>query len=125
MDRSQTLLQPRQELLMPKTETSRADQKVKQLRKRISNLAPVHKRKLLKENTVSNVIEGLRATGTAAKSAWNSKKVSALEAKIVKLEAAKEEARQLKETKAFNKGKPFAEYHGKSAKLLKKANAKK
>jgi len=110
---------------MPKTETSRADQKVKQLRKRISNLAPVHKRKLLKENSVSNIIEGLRATGTAAKSVWNSKKVSALEAKIAKLEAAKEESRQLKETKAFKKGKPFAEYYGKSARLLKKAKVKK
>ena len=109
---------------MPKTESSRADQKVKQLRKRISNLAPVHKRKIVKEGPVSNVIEGLRATGAAAKTVWNSKKVNALEAKVAKLEGAKEEARQLKETKAFNKGKPFAEYYGRSDKLLKKAGMK-
>ena len=110
---------------MPKTESSRAENKVKELKKRINKLSPEFKRKLTGDNPMSNLFEGLRATGAAAKTVWNSKKVDSLEKKIEKLEAAKEEARQLKETKKFMSGDPSAtELYGKSMALLEKAGFK-
>ena len=106
---------------MPKTEVSRAAARVAILKKRINKLSPTYRRKLTGDNPVSNLIEGLRATGTAVKVAFNAKKVDALSKKIDKLEKAQQEAKELKSTKRFMAGDEFAEYSGKAASLLRKA----
>ena len=49
---------------MPKTGVSRAAARVAILKKKINRLAPTYRRKLTgSDNPVSNLIEGLRATG--------------------------------------------------------------
>ena len=106
---------------MPKTEVSRAAARVAILKKKINRLAPTYRRKLTGDNPVSNLIEGLRATGSAAKGAFNAKKVDALSKKVEKLEEAQQEAKDFKSTKRFMAGDEFAEYSGKVATLLRKA----
>jgi hypothetical protein len=110
---------------MPKTVSSRAEAKIKSLRRRISQLRPEFRRKLTGDSPVASLFEGLRATGGAIKGAFNAKKVDALEAKIKKLEAAQEEVESLKSTKRFMAGDDTAKMDGKMASLLRRAEGNK
>jgi len=106
---------------MPKTISSRAEAKIKSLRRRISQLRPEYRRKLTDGGPVSSLFEGLRATSGAIKGAFNAKKIDALESKIKKLEAAQEEAESLKSTKRFMAGDDTAKMDSKMASLLRRA----
>ena len=111
---------------MPSTESSRADAKAKEIKKRIRLLSPEFKRKHSNGGLLGDLVDGLRATGNAAKSLWNNKEVTSLLKDVKKLQAAGDDARSLKDTKDVMSGKnEWAEFNGKWAVLLRKAKERK
>lgn len=111
---------------MPSTELSRADAKVKEIKKRISLLSPEFKRKFNSSGPLGDLVDGLRAVGSEAKSLWNNKEVTSLLKDVKKLQAASDDAKSLKDTKDVMSGKnEWAEFNGKWAVLLRKAKERK
>ena len=111
---------------MPRTESSRADIKIKEIKKRISLLSPEFRRKFKDSGPFGDLVDGLRETGNAAKSLWNNKEITSLLKDVKKLEAASDDAKSLKDTKDFMSGKnEWAEFNGKWAVLLRKAKERK
>ena len=110
---------------MPSTQSSRADNKIKEIKKRISLLSPEFRRKFDNKGLLGDLVDGLRATSNVAKSAWNNKEVTSLLKDVKKLQSASDEAKSLKDTKDVMSGKnAWAEFDGKWATLLRKAKEK-
>lgn len=111
---------------MPSTQSSRADNKIKEIKKRISLLSPKFRRKFDNSGLLGDLVDGLRATSNTARAVWNNKEVTSLLKDVKKLQSASDEAKSLQDTKDVMSGRnAWAEFDSKWATLLRKAKEKK